>query len=96
MRGLKERLTRYSCCKGKSFEGCDATGKGHGKPISFPGARPSRDGSSEQEWRGPGSPPVRSPSGRLTGAGSGHQRELTDDHAGCETRPRKPETWRTP
>ena len=95
-RGQKERLTRYSCCEGESFEGCDAIGKGHGKPISFPGARQRYNGSSEPEEHMPGSPPVRHPSGRLAGTRSRHQRELTNDHGGFEARTRKLETWRTP
>lgn len=42
--GWRTRLTRDSCCGGESSEGCDAIGKGHGKPNAFPGATaPARE-----------------------------------------------------
>jgi hypothetical protein len=64
--GSKERLTRGSCCGGESSEGCDATGKGHGKPVCFQAPRHRRAGSSESKRR-----PLRLPAGRqLSRAGS--------------------------
>jgi len=37
-RDRKDRLTPHSFCEGESSEGCDANGKGQGKPSAFPGA----------------------------------------------------------